>query len=66
MRWVFRFGSLHGFAAGNQGSNTRTWDLHVWAVRTGDVQVIPIPAAVWFFASALGMIAGLRSLVRRK
>ena len=27
-----------------------------WAVRDGDVSLVPLPAAVWLFASALGLL----------
>jgi hypothetical protein len=63
LRWVFRFGTLNGFAAGNQGGNTRGFNLHAWPVRSGNV--VPLPAATWLFLSALGVVAGLRSFARR-
>ena len=28
-----------------------------WAVRSGDVAVVPVPAAIWFFTSGLGLFA---------
>lgn len=36
--------------------------MRVWAVRDGDVNVIPIPAAAWLLGSALGALG----LMRRK
>lgn len=32
----------------------------VWAVRSGDIAVVPIPAAAWMFGSALGLLGQLR------
>lgn len=37
-------------------------ELSVWAVRSGDIAVVPIPAAVWLFSAALGLMG----VVRRK
>jgi hypothetical protein len=34
--------------------------LSGWAVRSGDVGVVPIPAAVWLFGSALGLLGWMR------
>lgn len=31
-----------------------------WAVRSGDFSVVPIPAAIWLFGSALGAVVTLR------
>ena len=31
-----------------------------WAVRLGDVAAIPVPAAVWLFGSALGLLGWIR------
>jgi hypothetical protein len=36
-------------------------ELSVWAVRSGDIAaVVPIPAAVWLFGSALGVMGAIR------
>lgn len=34
--------------------------FYAWAVRTGDIAVVPLPAAAWLLASALGMMGVLR------
>jgi hypothetical protein len=51
---VFNFGD---------GANSRTFGTlakyHVWAVRDGDVAVVPIPAAFWLFGSGLIGLIGL-------
>ncbi len=33
---------------------------YVWAVRDGDIAVIPVPAAAWLFGSGLGLLCWLR------
>ena len=37
--------------------------MHAWAVQSGDVSAVPVPAAVWLFGSGL---VGLVGLARRK
>ncbi len=41
----------------------RSSDLYAWAVMSGDVSTVPVPAAVWLFGSGL---IGLISFTRRK
>jgi hypothetical protein len=57
--WVF------GFASGSFVADPFTFtQRYAWAVRSGDVSAVPIPAAVWLFASALtglGLIRGLNN-----
>lgn len=53
--WLFNFG-YGGQALSLQGS-----PFYAWAVRNGDV--IPVPAAMWLFGSALGVLGVAR---RRK
>ena len=41
----------------------KTFNLYAWAVQSGDVSAVPVPAAVWLFGSGL---VGLIGLARRK
>ncbi len=56
--WVFLFSIGGGQGVGFKGGN-----LFAWAVRPGDVSVVPVPAAVWLFGSALGLLGWMK---RRK
>ncbi len=55
--WLFDTG------IGRQNVNLKDTDLYAWAVRSGDVSAVPVPAAVWLFGSGL---IGLIGFVRRK
>ena len=48
---------------GEQDINGKGASNHAWVVHSGDVGVVPIPSAVWLFASGL---IGLVGLARRK
>ncbi len=48
---------------GMQNFNAKEQDYFAWAVRSGDVTVVPVPAAVWLFGSGL---IGLIGIARRK
>ena len=50
------------FHYGNQGSIFKSNSYYALAVRDGDVAAVPVPAAVWLFGSALGLLG----LMRRK
>lgn len=50
------------FKDGDQGFFWRTDPQAVWAVRAGDVGVIPVPGALWLLGSALGVLG----LARRR
>jgi hypothetical protein len=52
--WVF------GFDKGEQSDNQKILGFSGWAVRSGDVGAVPIPAAVWLFGSALGLLGWMR------
>ncbi|PCJ83805.1 MAG: hypothetical protein COA54_14955 [Thiotrichaceae bacterium] len=58
-------GSAWGFQFGNGGQSTRNKvnDLFAWAVQSGDVSAVPVPAAAWLFGSGL---LGLVGVARRK
>jgi len=51
------------FDAGGQFNGSKGAYLSAWAVRSGDVSAVPVPAAVWLFGSGL---LGLLGLARRK
>ena len=52
-----------GMPSGGQRPQDKTdSSLTAWAVVSGDVSVVPVPAAVWLFGSALGALG----LARRR
>jgi hypothetical protein len=51
------------FNGGFQFPGGKSTNLFTWAVRTGDVSAVPIPAAAWLFGSGL---LGLIGMGRRK
>ena len=55
--WVF------GFLYGGQDADLKSNTLYAWAVRPGDIAVVPVPSAVWLFGSGLIGLLGFR---RRK
>lgn len=61
--WYFDSSSTTGVGTTFQSNNQKTTYLKAWAVRTGDVSPVPVPAAVWLFGSGL---LGLAGLARRK
>ena len=48
---------------GRQDIRNKNSNLFAWAVRSGDVSTVPVPAAVWLFGSGL---LGLIGVARRK
>ena len=56
--WAFLPGS-----GGEQTPFQKTYYFNAWAVQSGDVSAVPVPAAVWLFGSGL---IGLIGLTRRK
>jgi len=54
---------LFFFLNGNHDNVWKVNGIHSWAVHAGNVEPIPVPAAVWLFASGL---MGLLVLARRK
>ncbi len=55
--WMFRFDT------GGQRSFNKSIEYYAWAVQSGDVAAVPIPAALWLFGSGL---IGLMGVARRK
>lgn len=53
--WYFVFGY------GNQYNDLQDIPFHAWAVRPGDI--VPVPAAVWLFGSAMGVFGMVRRRV---
>ena len=57
--WTFTFGSD---GAGNQTVRSKNENVFAWAVQSGDVSTVPVPAAVWLFGSGLlGLIGFARA-----
>ena len=52
--WYFYFGY------GNQGNFNKTLEFYAWAVRPGDIALVPVPGAVWLFSGALALLGTLR------
>jgi len=52
-----------GMDDGGQGKIAKSTRLYAWAVQSGDVSAVPVPAAVWLFGSGL---IGLAGLAKRK
>ncbi len=51
------------FSVGAQGSSAKTMNLRSWAVHPGDIgasAVVPVPAALWLFGSAFGLLGWAR------
>jgi hypothetical protein len=57
--WTF------GFGGGAQGDRDKSSAYHAWAVRSGDIAVVPLPASVWLLGSSLAALGALRHRRRR-
>jgi len=53
--WYVEFGS-----GGSSGQEKTSDVLFSWAVHDGDVSAVPVPAAVWLFGSALGLLGWIK------
>ena len=51
------------FNHGDQSTDPKSTELFAWAVHSGNVSAVPVPAAVWLFGSGL---LGLVGVARRK
>ena len=58
--WIF------GFNIGNQSFDYAPRSYYAWAVQSGDVSAVPIPAAAWLFISAIAGLAGAKRLSQSK
>jgi Protein of unknown function (DUF1566) len=45
---------------GNQLHGPKNFESNAWAVRSGDVSAVPVPAAFWLFCSGLMGLIGIR------
>ncbi len=58
--WNFRFEDQYSaYQAGLLTWNYKTFEFYAWAVRSGDVAVVPVPAAVWLLGSGLLGLVGI-------
>jgi len=59
----FGYAWVYFFDQGDQNNANERSDAYGWAVRSGDVGAVPVPAALWLFGSA---IAGIGYVARRR
>ena len=59
--WAFYFGGGSGGYQSNEVKEVR--EFRVWAVRSGGISTVPVPATVWLFGSGL---IGLIGMAKRK
>jgi hypothetical protein len=52
--WLFLF------QEGHQHTSLTVNSYYAWAVRPGDIALVPVPGAVWFFGGALTLLGALR------
>ena len=57
------YGWYFGMRDGRQNSSNKASGYYAWAVQSGDVSAVPVPAAAWLFGSGL---IGLVGFARRK
>jgi hypothetical protein len=48
------------FSLGGQDVYNKSLSFYAWAVRPGDIDPVPVPAAAWLLGSALGVMGVLR------
>lgn len=61
--WLFYMSDSYQSSAGYQGNAYKSYNRAAWAVQSGDVSAVPVPAAVWLFGSGL---IGLIGVARHK
>jgi hypothetical protein len=52
------------FGNGYQDDSANNYSNYAWAVSAGDSAAVPVPAAVWLFGSALGVLGAVRRKLR--
>lgn len=52
-------------AGGTQFDDPKHYSFYAWAVHSGDISAVPVPAAVWLFSSGLIGLAGLAKRKKR-
>jgi len=57
--WIFHF------RYGDQTSSGKVGEVFAWAVRSGDVAIVPIPGSIWLLGSVLAGLVGWREARRR-
>ncbi len=60
LAWHFHFDN------GIQEYDYKGSEMFAWAVRPGDIGLVPVPGAVWLFGSALGVMSALRRRLRTR
>ncbi len=53
------------FNSGYQRDNNKAMPNYAWAVRSGDVSAVPVPAALWLFVSGLIGLTGFSRFKRK-
>ncbi len=48
------------FDTGIQTTDNKSNGNYAWAVRSGDIAVVPVPAAAWLFGGALGLLGMMK------
>lgn len=56
--WEFNFG------ASSQYFELKSSGLYAWAVRSGDIALVPVPGAMWLFGGALALLGAARRRTR--
>ena len=54
------------FSGGGQFEINKSFSYYAWAVRSGDVAAVPVPAALWLFGSGLLGLLGVTRARRRR
>ena len=66
LAWAFAFGYGDLGPGGDQHPDNINGYTYAWAVRSGDVAIVPVPAAAWLFGSGLLALLGAARTRRRR